>query len=80
MKQIISEGQRATLERFRAECYLDKNVPLAIPTMPRPEIGESAHLYYERKHAIGPPGRFYPLHKTKNELWRSSRLKEGIDD
>jgi hypothetical protein len=73
MKQAISEGQRATLERFRAECCLDKNVPLAFPTMPRPEFGRDVRTYYQHKHATGPAGRYYPLHQVRNDHWALKR-------
>jgi hypothetical protein len=72
----ISDGQRATIERFQAECCLDPNVPLGFPTAVRPEFGRDVATYYSHKHSTIGPGRFYPLHATKNAHWRALRQRD----
>jgi hypothetical protein len=75
-KPVTSDGQRAMLERLRAECYLNKNVPLGFPVAVRPEEGRDVDAYYRHKHATIGPGRFYPLHATKNAHWRALRQRD----
>jgi hypothetical protein len=73
MDNKISEGQRAMIERCRAETCLDRSVPLGFPLAVRPEFGRDVRTYFQWKHATGPAGRFYPLHQVKNDHWALKR-------
>lgn len=59
----VEDRQRRAVERFRAESCLDATVPLGIPMWPRADFGfPLTTTYFQRKHARGEYGRYYPLH------------------
>jgi hypothetical protein len=70
-KPLASSAQRDMIERSRAESFVDRSAALGFPPPVRPEIGPSAPAYFQRKHANGPPGRFFPLHLTQHFPERS---------
>ena len=57
--------QKKAIERNLAESCLDRLVPLGFPQMQSynwVQVGIPAGEYYQRKHAAGQFGRFWPLH------------------
>jgi hypothetical protein len=68
---ISSPTQRDMVERSRAECCLDRSIPLGFSPAGRPEIGPSAPQYYRAKAARGESARFW-LHQTAHPA-RTSR-------
>jgi hypothetical protein len=57
-----SEAQRDLIARFRAESFLDRRFPIGLPSVARPEFGETVIAYFKRKHETVGAGRFYGLH------------------
>ncbi len=54
---------RDEARKMRETSCLDHNIPLAEPTFgARPEFGPSIVSYYNRKHARGEFGKYFPLH------------------
>ena len=69
---VKRESQRDFVRRCRAESFLDKRVPLGIPTMnPRVEAGPSIKDFFRQKHRRGERGRFWPLHLVSEKPSKS---------
>jgi hypothetical protein len=72
-KPSQSPAQADMVERSRKESFLDHTAALGFPPPVRPDFGPSAPAYFQRKHANGPAGRFFPLHLTQHFQERWSR-------